>query len=187
MRDFLRRRSPGFDRPLLIESGSRLLLETFIPWVYSTYGSHSSIDVVTCYAGAPGTLNPSTSGVFHVTDYPGPDGRQRLLAELRERKHTVVVMICSGEPIMTKWKWWLVWKLPLKALLLNENGDFFWFDRTQWRLILHFALFRAGLTGEGAAARLAQLLLFPLTLVYLLLYAAWVHLKRAVRLSFARS
>lgn len=187
MQDFLRRRNPGFDRPLLIESGSRTLLEEFIPWIYANYGSASRIDVVTCYAGAPCALNPATAGVYHVTDYPGPEGRRRLLAELRQRNHTVLVMICSGEPIMTKWKWWLAWKLPLKALLLNENGDFFWFDRSQWRLILHFALFRAGLTGEGAAARLAQLLLFPLTLAYLLLYAAWVHLRRAARMSLAKS
>jgi hypothetical protein len=164
-----------------------VLLESFIPWIYATYGDHCRVDVVTCYAGAPANLVPETSTIYHVTDYHGAEGRECLLGELRERRHTVTVMLCSGEPIMTKWKLWLAWKLPPKVLILNENGDFFWFDRTQWRLILHFALFRAGLSGDGASERSAQLLLFPLTLTYLLLYAAWVHIKRAARMSLAKS
>jgi hypothetical protein len=183
---FLRRRSPGFHRALLIESGSRELLEAFIPWIYENYGAGCRIDLVTCYAGAPQALNLANSALYRVTDYPGPEGRSRLLRELLERNFTVVTIICSGEPIMFKWKLWLIWKLPLKVLILNENGDFFWFDRTQWRLILHFALFRAGLSGEGAAARWAQLLLFPLTLTYLLAFAGWVHLKRRIRMTLAK-
>lgn len=187
MRHFLRRRSPPFTRALLIESGSRALLEKFIPWIYATYGAGSRIDVVTCFAGSPESLDPQNSTVYHVTEYGGPDGRGRLLGELLQQDYTVLTIICSAEPIMTKWKWWLAYKLPLKLLILNENADFFWADRSQWRLLIHFALFRAGLTGEGAAARIAQLLLFPLTLTYLLLFAGWVHLKRAVRMTLART
>ena len=187
MRLFLRRWTPPFTRALLIESGSRSLLENFIPWIYTTFGASSRIDVVTCYGGAPRGLDPDNSRVFNVADYGGPDGRGRLLADLLGRDHTVAALICSGEPIMTKWKLWLTWKLPLKMLVLNENGDFFWIDRTQWRLLVHFVLFRAGLTGEGAAARVAELLMFPLTLAYLLAFAGWVHLKRAIRMSLART
>ena len=55
-------------------------------------------------------------------------------------------------PIMTKWKWVLVQpRLPAKVFVINENGDYFWLDRGHSRAILHFALFRAGLTGSGAA------------------------------------
>jgi hypothetical protein len=181
LRQILTRRTPPFSRVLLIESGSRTLYENLIPGIYETYGD-VVVDVVTCYAGAPAGLNPDTGTVFRVTDYPGPQGRRRLLAELRSRQYTVTGLICSAEPIMTKWKWWLAWKLPMKAFVLNENGDYFWLDRFHSRVILHFALYRAGLTGAGAVPTIARLLLFPLTLAYLILFAAWVHLKRAVRL-----
>ena len=187
MRHFLRRWTPPFTRALLIESGSRGLLENFIPWIYANFGPDAQVDVLTCFGDAPRALNPATSTVFQLADYQTPDGRGRLLADLLARNYTVLVIICSAEPIMFKWKWWLAGKLPLKTLILNENGDFFWIDRTQWRLLLHFVLYRAGLTGEGAAPRIAQLLLFPLTLAYLLLFAGWVHLKRALRTTLARS
>jgi hypothetical protein len=46
--------------------------------------------------------------------------------------------------------------------------------------MLHFILFRAGLTGAAAIPTIARLLFFPLSLAYLLLYAAFVHLRRAI-------
>ena len=81
---------------------------------------------------------------------------------------------------MTKWKWWLAAKIPAKLFIVNENCDFFWTDRGQWRLMLHFVFFRAGLTGAAAVPAIARLLFFPVTLSYLLLYAATVHLRRRI-------
>ena len=54
-------------------------------------------------------------------------------------------------------------------------------DRANWRTIRHFVLFRAGLTGGDAVRTISQVLLFPLTLAYLLVYAAAIHLRRKVR------
>ena len=187
LRLLLRRWTPPFTRALLIESGSRSLLENFIPWIYAHYGASSRVDVVTCYGGAPKSLDPSNSTVYHVTDYQGPEGRAQLLNQLLLQDYTVATIICSAEPIMTKWKWWLAWKLPVKVLVLNENGDFFWIDRTQWKTLLHFAFFRAGLTGASALPTIGRLMIFPLSLTYLILFAGWVHTKRAVRLALARS
>ena len=182
MRHFLTRRTPPFSRVLLVESGSRELFENLIPGLYGTYGDDIVVDLVTCFAGIPNGLNPLTATVFRVTDYPGPAGRMKLLAELRARNYFVAGIICSAEPIMAKWKWWLAWKLPVKVFVLNENGDYFWLDRFHANVILHFALYRAGLTGAGAVPTLARLLLFPLTLAYLLMFAGLAHLKRWVRL-----
>lgn len=184
MRYFLTRGVPPFSRVLLIESGSRQLFEQLIPGIYDTHGRDIVIDLVTCYGGLPQGLDAESSTVFRVTDYPGPPGRRRLLSELRGRKYTIVGMICSGEPIMAKWKWYLALGLAAKTFVLNENGDYFWFDRFHLGVITHFALYRAGLTGAGAVPTLARLLFFPLTVLYLLLFAGWVHLKRAVRMAF---
>ena len=79
---------------------------------------------------------------------------------------------------MTKWKWSLSARLPAKFFILNENGDYFWLDYGHWSVIRHFALYRAGLAGVGAVRTLARLALFPFILLFLLCYAAAVHLTR---------
>ena len=186
MRYFLSRQIPQFKRVLLVESGSRSLLEPLIPGLYQTGGEGTMIDLVTCFGGAPQALNRETSAVFRVGDYGGAAGRERLLRELLARGYDIMGIICSAEPVMTKWKWWLAAKVPAKVFILNENGDYFWLDWSQWRTIIHFALFRAGLTGAGAVPALVRLLLLPFTFAYLVGFAAWVHLKRAVRMAMAR-
>ncbi len=119
--------------------------------------------------------------MFRVTEYGGAPGRAKLFADLEPRQYLITGMICAAEPIMTKWKVWLGWKLPAKLFVINENGDYFWLDRAHWKLILQFVLFRAGLTGSAAVPALVRLALFPLTLSYLLLYAGWMHFRRKVR------
>jgi hypothetical protein len=90
-------------------------------------------------------------------------------------------MVCSGEPLMTKWKWMLAARLPAKVFVINENADYFWLDRTHAGNIWDFVLLRTGLAGSGAVRILARLVSFPFTFLYLLLYAATVHARRVLR------
>jgi hypothetical protein len=179
LRHFFTRAVPPFERVLLVESGGRHLFEALIPGIYETYGGQTDIDLVTCYAGTPAGFQ---GNVYRVTDYTGPQGRQRLYGELKARRHTVAGVICSNEPIMTKWKWMLAARTPAKVFVLNENGDYFWLQWSEWRTIRHFVVYRAGLSGAGAVGTIARLLLFPFTLLYLICYAAAVHLRRKVRI-----
>jgi hypothetical protein len=82
---------------------------------------------------------------------------------------------------MTKWKWMLAFRLPGKLFILNENGDYFWVDRGNLGILVHFALYRMGLAGAGAVMTIGRVVLFPLSLAYLLAYAGAVHWKRKVR------
>ena len=82
---------------------------------------------------------------------------------------------------MTKWKWALAARLPGKVFVLNENGDYFWLDHGHLAQIRYFILFRAGLTGSGAVRTLARVVLFPFSLLYLILYAITVHFRRILR------
>jgi hypothetical protein len=181
VRYFLRRRQPPVSRILLVESGSRRLIEHVLPGLRCTYGESVPIDLVTCYPGAPEGVDL----VHRVADYRGASGRRQLYRALAAHRYSVMGMVCSAEPIMTKWKWSLAARLPVKAFVINENGDYFWLDRGHWRAILHFVLFRAGLTGAGAARTLGRLLAFPFTLLYLLLYASTVHIRRAWRKGYS--
>jgi len=164
-------------RILLVESGSRYLLEGLISGIRTTYGDQIFVDLVTCYPGLPEGFRAETTRVYRVTDYRGRAGRARLYSELKANHYSVVGIVCSAEPIMTKWKWSLAARLPAKVFILNENGDYFWVDWSHWAVIRHFALFRAGLAGAGAVRTLARLALFPFTLLYLLCYAAAAHLS----------
>lgn len=180
MRKFLSRSAPDFTRVLLVESGSRILYENLLRAFYEAYPEMNA-DLLTCYAGVPEHFRANDGRVYRVTDYPGRSQRKILYRELAANKYTMVGIICSGEPIMTKWKWAIAARLPAKVFVLNENGDYFWIDRGHLGIIWHFMLFRAGLTGSGAVRTLARLVLFPFTLLYLILYALTVHLRRKLR------
>lgn len=180
MRYFFRRRVPAFNRVLLVESGSRAIAERLLPALRRNHGQHITVDLVTCYAGLPQNAPPDTAR-FQVSDYPGRAGLKRLCDELLARRDPVIGIICSGEPIMTKWKWALAARLPAKVFIVNENGDYFWLDYSNWRITAYVILLRAGLAGPGALRSLARVALFPFTLIFLLLYAGTVHLRRGLR------
>jgi hypothetical protein len=181
LRLFLSQRIPHFDRVAIVESGSRQLLEDLLPGLYELYGTQLQIDLITCYAGAPAGFRADRGRLWRITDYPGPAGRARIVHELQARHHSIIGILCSNEPIMTKWKWMLALRLPAKLFVLNENGDYFWVDYGNWRTLLHFVLFRAGLKGPDAVVTLGRLLSFPLAFIYLLAFAGVVHLRRRVR------
>jgi hypothetical protein len=183
VKHFFNKRGPKLDRMVLVESGPREIFEKLLP---SLYPHCPVIDLVTCYSGAPPTFQHNRGDVFQVSDYHGKDGRARLYTELRSRNYSAIGIICADLPIMTKWKWALTANIPAKLFVVNENGDFFWADYSNWRIIVHFVLFRAGLTGADAVPTLTRLAMFPFTLAFLLAYAGVAHARRRLRL-LARS
>lgn len=174
---------PDTKHVLLVESGSRSVMEAAIPRLRHVFGAETVLDLVTCYPGLPAGL-PENSLVWRTQDHTTPQDRARLAREIEAAGAKVVAMVCSGEQIMTRWKWWLAWKLPAKVLIVNENGDFFWFDAAHLGFIRRFVVTRMGVPGEGSGAALMRLALFPFVLAYLLLYATVVHARRALRLIF---
>jgi hypothetical protein len=180
VRYFWRNRQPPLTRILLIESGSRSLLENLLPHLRSNWAAEAPIDLVTCYAGLPEGFPPETV-VYRVADYGSPEGRKALVAKLRVGDYSMACMICSAEPIMTKWKWLIFLRLPARFFILNENGDYFWVERQNSRTIRQFMLVRLGLSGAGALHTIGRLLLFPFSVLFLLLYAFTAHAGRWLR------
>jgi len=180
LRRFLSKAIPPFRRLLLVESGGRPLFEDLLSGIYEVHPSMTA-DLVTCYAGQPRNFRADRGRIYRVTDYSDPAARRRFYAELRANRYSTLGIICSGEPIMTKWKWMLAARIPAKVFILNENGDYFWLDRGNAAMAAHFVLFRAGLSGAGAVRTIGRLLLFPLTLLYLILFAAAAHARRKLR------
>jgi hypothetical protein len=186
MRWLLTQRQPTGSRILLIESGSRSILEGTIAHLQSGWGEGMPIDLVTCYAGLPAGL-PEDAKIFQVADYATPDLRRALRTELRSRDYAYAGMICAAEPIMNKWKWWLAAQVPAKFFVINENGDYFWLNRKNLKAMRGFVLVRLGLSGAGALRTIGRLLAFPFSVLYLLLYAAAAHLRRFFRLKLTQT
>ena len=181
MRYFLSRRLPEATAILLVESGSRGLLEGLIPSLRETWGEDVPIDLVTCYPTLPRGFQAHNTRLYSVTEYRGRQGRGKLYRQLAANRYALLGIVCSDEPLMTKWKWSLALRVPAKIFVVNENGDYFWLDRGHLGPLREFMLYRSGLAGIGAVRMLARLVSFPFTLAYLLLYAAAVHARRALR------
>lgn len=178
MRYFFRpNRRPEVQRILLVESGSRALIEGVIPHLFNAFGE-VPVDLITCFGGIPAGF---TGQVYRVMDYATPEARAKLYRELTANNYQVLGIVCSAEPIMTKWKWMLAYRVPAAVFMLNENGDYVWLDRAHAATVWEFLRFRTGLAGAGAVRTVARLLLFPFTLAYLVLYATTVHARRALR------
>jgi hypothetical protein len=185
MRYLISRRTPPGARILLIESGSRYLMENLIPHLYSSWGADYTIDLVTCYGGLPAGL-PADTHVYRVGDYGTPERRKELVRDIRSRGYAYAGMICSAEPIMTKWKWMIALRVPAKVFILNENGDYFWLHRENAKIVREFALVRAGLYGSDGVRTIGRLLVFPFAVIFLLLYAFQAHARRMLRIGLRR-
>jgi hypothetical protein len=180
VRYFLTGHQPPTTAILLVESGSRGIVERVIPGLRQSWCKDAAVDLVTCYATLPAGFPPATR-LYRVADYRGPEGRGRLYRQLAANRYSHVGLVCSAEPLMTRWKWMLAARIPAKVFLINENADYFWLDRMHLAPAWSFVMLRTGLAGAGAVRILARLFSFPFTLLYLLLYAAAVHTRRALR------
>ena len=77
-----------------------------------------------------------------MNDYGGATGRDALWTDLAKREYIVTGVICSAEPIMTKWKWWLAAKVSAKIFIIKENADYFWVDRWHFTQLRRFVVYR---------------------------------------------
>jgi len=180
VRYFVSRHIPRPHKILLVESGARSLVEKIAPGLKEAWGDGVEIDLVTCYSGLPADFPPYTR-VYRTGNYRGSEGRSKLFDELRENRYAIMGIVCSGEPILFKWKLAIAWHVPAKVFIINENGDYFWLDRGHLDLARQLVLSRSGLAGAGAVRTLGRAVSFPFTLLYLLLYATTVHARRALR------
>jgi hypothetical protein len=182
---FLSRRGVPFTRVLLVESGSRAIAEKVLVSFYHRH-SAETVDILTCLDGVPDAFRAEHGRVLRSFDYADGNSRRQLVRDLRSRQYGVLAIICSGEPYLARFKFALAALLPAKVLIVNENGDYFWLDRGSLSLLGKLIAARAGLAGEGGSRTLARVAAFPFTLLFLLAFAARVHLMRQLRLLFRR-
>ncbi len=177
--------SPPTLRVILVESAPRALTEAVILRLRGVLGAEVPFGLVTCHPGVPNALE-TFARIWRTQDYKTDPSRARLLTEIAESAPTVLAIVCAGNPIMERWKWWLVWKLPAKVLVINENTDCFWLDTGNLRNVMRLVSARLGLSHAFPAQTILRCAALPFVFGYLSLYAAAVHTRRAVRLVLTR-
>lgn len=167
-----------------MESGSRDLIEPLVRSLRTTWCEHASIDLATCFPGLPEGLEGVFSRVYRPNESRTFGSRWKLVRELRSNGYTQVGVVSTGEPFFARWKLILTLVLPAKVFVVNENGDYFWLDLAHLGVIVRFLAARSGLAEAGAVRIVARAVAFPFAAGYLVLYAAAVHARRALRLGF---
>lgn len=180
MRLFLRPAGVVMERVLLVESGSRAIAERFLTHLYATHPAHR-VDVLTCYAGAPSSFDATRGSVISIHNAAEFAGRLQLIAGLARNGYNVVSVLCSGESIMTRWKWTVALRVPAKLLIVNENVDYFWFDCGNMSNMRAMLKHRFGVHTVSSPQLAVSTVLFPFILLYLLAYAGWIHTRRLLR------
>ena len=135
--------------------------------------------LLTCWPDPPGGLFAS---VFRASDYPSGWEKIRLLISLARRKWRVLAILCTGESVLWRWKMLALALLPAKVLVVNENSDFFWLDWANRRTLRRFLAIRWGVNRDEILSTVLRGLVFPLTLLFLILTALFLYSRRWRRL-----
>lgn len=178
MKYFFRRKFPGAADVLLIESGSPEVARRALGKIREHFPD-ARYHLLTCWPDPPTGLYRS---VFRAADYPTGWEKLRLLLSLARRKWRVLVILCTGEPVLWRWKMLAVALFPSKVLIVNENADFFWVDWTHRRHVRQFLAVRWGVNRDEITATALRALVFPLTLLFLILTALYLYARRWRRL-----
>lgn len=176
----LSRWTPELDRVLVIESGSRSAAERYLTELYIKEGAQA-VDVLTCYSVPPATFDTGKGHVYFTHKAQTGAARDALFRQFSEARYSAVCMLCTGENIMTKWKWVAAARIPAKVMIVNESADSFWLDRGHWRELRRMANDRYGLTTVSLLKLAVQAAAIPFTLTVLLSFAAWAHTRRLLR------
>ncbi len=184
MRYFSRNSPRETHRVLLVESGPRELVTRFLPVLRKVCGEAVEVDVFSCLPLPGEEYEAPIRDFYQSQDFRGRLQRADLIRRLRANGYQVVVIFCANSPLLLRWKWALALRLPAKVLIANENADCFWLDAAHWRQAKSMLAERSGLRGSGFFRMLAQLFLFPWVLLYLLLFALFVHGRSRLRLLF---
>lgn len=179
MRYFFRRTIPAAKDVLLIESGSPEVALQALEGIRKIF-PRARYHLCTCQAEAPPA---SFTDIFRATDYPTTWKKLGLLFSFCRRGWNVLVILCTGEPILWRWKMLAVLMLPAKVLVVNENADFFWLDWGNLRTLRSLAGIRWGVNLEEFFYTVLRGLIFPLTFLFLLATAGLLYLRRGWRLA----
>ena len=159
---------------LLIESGSQEIFRRGLESIRRSF-PEARLHLLTCWPDPP----PGPLASLHrVRDYASRWDKLRLLHSLRQQPSDVLAILCSKEPVMYSWKMLALLLVPAKTLIINENGDFFWFDWHNRSKLRQFMQSRWVIIRKEFFLTMLRALAFPFTVLFLLANAARLYARR---------
>jgi hypothetical protein len=173
---------PGTDDVLLIESGAPAVSRRVLERVRAHFPA-ARYHLLTCWPETtPEHHSAGYQSIFRASEYPAGLDKIRLLFSLARRRWRVLAILCTGEQVLWRWKLLALAIFPSKVLIANENADFFWLDWAHRSNLRQFLGVRWGVNLDQIAATALRALLFPFTLLFLLLTALYLYTRRWRRL-----
>jgi hypothetical protein len=183
VRRFLVRAQPSFERILLIESGPRESGDKALRFLYGVKRA-AQIDLLTCFSTAPDSFDAARGCVYSVHDREVVANRSRFIGKLARNPYTLVAVLCTGSPILQRWKWAIALRTSARLILMNEEANYFtadvWNLETARLMLLKRLSDRA--TALAGLSGLLSWIFASFTVGYLCLYTGMVHLRRWTRL-----
>ena len=184
MKYFFRKKVPLAHDVLFIESGSPEVTRRALEGIRQIFPG-ARHHLLTCWPDAPSVRFDT---VFRASKYPTWWSKLHLLLSIRRKGWEVMAILCTGERILWRWKIVALVLVPAKVLVVNENADFFWLYWGNWRTLQQLLALRWGVNllgvnlGELCSTAL-RALVFPFTLLFLLLIATSLYTRRWWRLA----
>ena len=184
MKYFFRQKIPVVHNVLFIESGSREVAHQAWEGVQRIFPG-ARYHLLTCLPDPPSVRFDT---VFRASKYPSWWSKLCLLFSIRRKGWQVMVILCTGERILWRWKIVALALVPAKVLVVNENADFFWLHWGNWRTLRQLLAVRWGvnlleMNLGGLCSTAFRALVFPFTLLFLLFIAASLYTHRWWRLA----
>ena len=180
MKYFFRRKIPVAGDILFMESGSPEVARRALEGIRKIF-PRARYHLCTCQPVPSTTM---FSSVFQVTDYPTGWEKLGLLFSFWRKGWEVLVILCTGEPLLWRWKILALAILPAKVIIVNENADFFWLDWGNRATLRRLMGIRWGVNLDEILFTMLRAVAFPFTLLLLLATAGFLYLRRARRLLF---
>ena len=111
-------------------------------------------------------------------EYAGRSAKLALLGQFRKHGYTVLMILCTGERIMTVWRALALVLVPAKVIVVNENADFFWLSWENRAMLRAFLGARWGVNLRHGALILLRAAAFPFTVLFLMLTALYYYQRR---------
>ena len=178
MKGFFQSCEPQTRDILLVESGSQEIFRRGLATIRRSFPS-ARLHLLTCWADPP--PGPIAS-IHRVRDYALRRDKLRLLRSLRKQPTDILAVLCSKEPVMYSWKMMAILLIPSKTLILNEHGDFFWLDWQNLKELRKFLQARWTIFRREFLLTALRALVFPFTVLFLLINAIWLYSRRWRRL-----
>lgn len=173
-------RDRNLTRVLLIESSPREVGDIMLARLYGQLEQPGTVDLLTCYATAPAGFDLGRGRTYSVHQPEAVANRSSFVKSLARGPYDAIVILCAGSGVLAKWKWAILAQTDARVVFADETGDWFFVSVRNVSQLAVLMVRRMHLADIPQVLLMAgKWIVAPLTVLWLVLFAIYVHLRRA--------